>query len=97
MRSEDAKAMLLLNCAEICGGYHKDGTCKNCENDAAVNALDKQIPKKPIGDLHSVPHYRCPTCKCTVSMYNTQYDSFCKYCGQAIDWIGAWNEQEAEE
>ena len=59
--------------------------------DEAIKAIDKQIPKKPIGDLHSVPHYRCPTCKCTVSMYNTQYDSFCKYCGQAIDWIGAWD------
>lgn len=59
--------------------------------DEAIKAVDKQIPKKPIGDLHSVPHYRCPTCKCTVSMYNTQYDSFCKYCGQAIDWIEAWN------
>lgn len=60
----------------------------------AIKAVEKQIPKEPIGDLHSVPHYRCPTCKCTVSMYNTQYDSFCKYCGQAIDWIGIWNEQE---
>ena len=59
--------------------------------DEAIKAIDKQIPKEPIGDLHSVPHYRCPTCKCTVSMYNTQHDAFCKYCGQAIDWIGTWN------
>lgn len=59
--------------------------------DEAIKAIDKQIAKKPIGDLHSVPHYRCPTCKGTLSMYHT---SFCKCCGQAINWIGIWNEQE---
>ena len=91
MKSEDAKTMLLLNCVEICGGYHKDGNCKNCENDAAIEALNKQIPKKPIRDSHSVLRYRCPTCKGTLSMYHT---SFCKCCGQAIDWIGYWEDEE---
>lgn len=27
----------------------------------AISALEKQIPKKPKGDYHSVPHYRCST------------------------------------
>ena len=62
--------------------------------DEAIEAVGKQIPKKPIRDSHSVLRYRCPTCKGTLSMYHT---SFCKYCGQAIDLIGAWNEQEVEE
>ena len=59
--------------------------------DEAIKAIDKQIPKKPIRDSHSVLRYRCPTCKGTLSMYHT---SFCKCCGQAIDLIGYW---EAEE
>ena len=92
MKYDDAKSTFLLeHCAERCEGYQNDDACETCEINFAIKAIDKQIPKKPIGDLHSVPHYRCPTCKCTVSMYNTQFDSFCKYCGQAIDWIEAWN------
>lgn len=88
MKSEDAKTMLLLNCVEICGGYHKDGTCKNCENDAAIEALNKQIPKKPVSKYK----YRdgenvCPSCetenRCRIVM---SWEKFCPDCGQAIDW-----------
>ena len=52
-------------------------------------AVGKQIPKKPVGDLHSVPHYRCPTCKSAVVVFekDTRY-VFCKWCGQALDWSG---------
>ena len=53
----------------------------------AAEALEKQIPKKPIGDLHSVPHYRCSVCKGGVKMYETSYVyPICHHCGQAIDW-----------
>lgn len=47
----------------------------------------KDIPKKPIGDLNSVPHYRCPTCKSSVVLY--EHDNAypcCQWCGQALDW-----------
>lgn len=92
MKIEDAKAIFLLeHCAERCGSYHKDDVCGNCEINAAIKALEKQIPKKPIRDSHSVLRYRCPTCKGTLSMYHT---SFCKCCGQAIDWIGYWEDEE---
>ena len=44
-------------------------------------------PKEPIGDLHSVPHYRCPACKGGIKMYeNSLTYPFCHHCGQAIDW-----------
>lgn len=49
--------------------------------------FEKQIPKKPIGDLHSCPHYRCPVCHGGVKMYDDSpvYD-FCHHCGQMLDW-----------
>lgn len=55
----------------------------------AKAALEKQIPKKPSGDYHSVPHYRCPNCNREVVLYeiSAKYP-YCKYCGQAIDWSG---------
>lgn len=53
----------------------------------AVSALEKQIPEKPIGDLHSVPHYRCPNCKCTVKLYeDSPVYPHCQYCGKALEW-----------
>lgn len=55
--------------------------------DVALKALEKQIPKKPIGDLGSVPHYRCPYCNRAVKLYkNDRGFDFCPDCGQKIDW-----------
>lgn len=52
-----------------------------------IEALEKQIPKKPVGDLHSVPHHRCPNCKKAIRIYvDAPYNPFCCFCGQAIDW-----------
>ena len=47
----------------------------------------KDIPKKPIGDLNSVPHYRCPSCNGGVVMYcdDNKYP-YCQWCGQKLDW-----------
>lgn len=51
------------------------------------DAVEKQKAKKPKGDLHSVPHYRCPNCNSTVKLYqNSKKDEICKWCGQRIDW-----------
>ena len=50
-------------------------------------AVEKQKKKKPKGDLHSVPHYRCPNCNSTVKLYqNSKKDEICKWCGQRIEW-----------
>ena len=46
MKIEDAKAIFLLeHCAERCGSYHKDDVCGNCEINAAIKAIEKQIPR----------------------------------------------------
>lgn len=51
------------------------------------DAVERQTAKKPKGDLHSVPHYRCPNCNNTVKLYqNSGKDEICKWCGQVIDW-----------
>ena len=89
MKSEDAKAIFLLeHCAERCEGYQNDDTCKNCEINFAIKAIDKQIPKKPVSKYK----YRdgenvCPSCEtencCRIVMF---WEKFCPDCGQAIDW-----------
>ena len=46
MKYDDAKSTFLLeHCAERCDGYQKDDACENCEINAAIEALDKQLPK----------------------------------------------------
>ena len=93
MKSEDANVIFLLEyCAEICNGYQKNDTCENCEIDAAMKALDKQIPKKPklhrefevLGIIHEI--YLCPSCG---AMLDTE--DYCMSCGQAI-WKWGKNE-----
>ena len=53
----------------------------------AVNALEKQIPKKPIGK-HT--NYKCPVCDRRVrsgkGSSSFGVDFFCQRCGQALDW-----------
>ena len=54
----------------------------------AIEALEKQIPKKP---LHMHKNYYCPICKDDGWMLwddavPNDMDSFCGKCGQAIDW-----------
>lgn len=50
-------------------------------------ALKKQIPQKPIGDLHSCPHYRCPSCHRSVVLYeDSPKFPYCQWCGQKLDW-----------
>lgn len=47
----------------------------------------KDIPMKPIGDLDSVPHYRCPSCNCGVALYRNDFKyPHCQWCGQKLDW-----------
>ena len=83
MKIEDAKAIFLLeHCAERCDGYQKDDACDNCEINAAIKALEKQIPKKPeIKD----EYYVCPVC----GVYQETSEGnppYCINCGQRILW-----------
>lgn len=51
----------------------------------AVEALEKQIPKKPKINLHGTTDYNtkctCPSCGGFVCT-----DKYCRNCGQALDW-----------
>ena len=54
----------------------------------AIDALEKQIPKKP---LHMHKNYYCPICKEDGWMLwddaiPNDMDEYCGKCGQAIDW-----------
>ena len=54
----------------------------------AIEALEKQIPKKP---LHMHKNYYCPICKEDGWMswddaIPNDMDKYCGTCGQAIDW-----------
>ena len=54
----------------------------------AIEALEKQIPKKP---LHMHKNYYCPICKEDGWMLwddaiPNDMDKYCGICGQAIDW-----------
>ena len=47
----------------------------------AIEALEKQIPKKPIVTSKGEEEYSgCPVCNKFV------FDDYCQCCGQAIDW-----------
>ncbi len=83
MKYDDAKSTFLLeHCAERCDGYQKDDACENCEINAAIEALEKQIPKKPeIKD----EYYVCPIC----GVYQETSEGnppYCINCGQRILW-----------
>ena len=52
-----------------------------------INEAMKNFPRRPIGDLHSVPHYRCPECNGAVVLYEDDVNPYsCKWCGQRLNW-----------
>ena len=69
--------------------YTKEHNGRMCEKvNLALEALDKQIPKKP---LHMHKNYYCPICKEDGWMLwddaiPNDMDKYCGKCGQAIDW-----------
>lgn len=56
--------------------------------DNILNALEKQIPKKPKGkdDNFGISYGICPNCNKIVD--DLEDNRFCNECGQAIDWEG---------
>ena len=86
MKYNDAKSTFLLeHCAERCEGYQNDDACETCEINAAIKAIDKQIPKKPEPKKDaSGEYYVCPIC----GVYQETSEGnppYCINCGQAID------------
>ena len=75
------EAIKLLNSMSI---YHID-KYTTYAIDLAIEALDKQILKKPIEkytDYDGTEAGLCPFCNEGVD----EKMNFCSYCGQAIDW-----------
>ena len=74
----------------------KNNGCKFTEddykaNEMAIQALEKQMPKKPINyDKH---YYKCPCCNEDLEIdndmlfvYDEEPPKFCIKCGQKLDW-----------
>ena len=70
--------------------YTKEHNGRMCEKvNLALEALDKQIPKKPIireteDHFGYVKYILCPNCK--EVEFGHEHPCFCKLCGQAINW-----------
>ena len=55
--------------------------------DGEIPTLELEPAIKPVGDLHSVPHYRCGLCYRAVVVYvNDPKPDRCPWCGIAINW-----------
>ena len=56
--------------------------------DMAIQALEKQIPKKPIKSENQVVRYvntyYCPICNLGIA--GTNIAKWCYHCGQKLDW-----------
>ena len=56
--------------------------------DVALKALEKQIPRKVIGEHYA--HMRCPSCNHRIpsglGSSSRRRDNWCNYCGQKILW-----------
>lgn len=73
------------------GLYHAIGDLPNSvftvqAFELAIEALEKQIPKKPSGSFDDETYGRAWICECTGII--DEYQKFCPCCGQAIDWSG---------
>lgn len=60
--------------------------CEKCEVELAIEALERQIPKKPIDNIER-EWFECPTCGRVIVTYYAGERHHCK-CGQALNWEG---------
>ena len=90
MTESEAKKYMLIEKECINRDCNRD--CANCDivqnvedlnnaYDVAINALEKQIPKKPKTDDRYVM-YICPWCNDFVKVSH----NYCQNCGQKLDW-----------
>ena len=89
MTAEVAKKYILTNHFDgmvdvkaIVGGNEETMAMK-----LAVEALEKQIPKKPIKAKEHIMYSMCYICpNCQKNFSGTGIASYCYHCGQALDW-----------
>ena len=71
------------------------GCAQNIAIEMAINALEKQIPKKPIFDFNSCDTLSRFHCACGKiiwvhhdigTMDNNDAPNYCSNCGQKLDW-----------
>lgn len=53
--------------------------------DLAIEALEKQIPRKPLEEFNGVQSLKICLCGGEIYSYPSSF-SYCPYCGQKIDW-----------
>lgn len=61
------------------------GKCTQEVRKAAIRALEKQVPMKPI-TYNETNRADCPVCKSTVRGINVPFGDYCANCGQRLDW-----------
>lgn len=84
MEPTEAIKTIEIAIAEVEWNYPMDYTVAF---EAAVDALIKQIPAKPINNYVD-KWFECPTCGLIVgTYYDVEETHHCK-CGQALDWKG---------
>lgn len=92
---------------EIGGEIHSQVLCDAVN--VAIQALEKQIPKKPVHDgcfdsdgmwhewngINGRPYDLCPNCNTNLccEMHYDNKPKYCKHCGQKLD----WSDKESEE
>jgi DNA-directed RNA polymerase subunit RPC12/RpoP len=85
MTTEEAYRWLYVHFAP-CGDETKQDEAVN----VALKALEKQIPRKAIGEHYA--HMRCPSCNHRIpsglGSSSRRRDNWCNYCGQRIEWEG---------
>ena len=87
MTYEEALQSVLMYCSEECGMIDAC-RCENkeCVEAVVIEALEKQIPKKPTRGKYG--HTECACCGWTAESFCDDLEQypFCPNCGQAIDW-----------
>lgn len=92
MTNEEAAKIIDNYEANGCGYCHQGGTEVEEAFRVAVEAIEKQIPKKPNlwgdGYFDGEPVFDmwdCPRCGSTYEVDGEEHD-YCPHCGQHIDW-----------
>lgn len=87
MTAEEAiKALKHINLTRVHPFYSWEEMAE--VRDTAIEALEKQIPKKPIKSGREIRYcevWKCPKCGFE---WSGRVVDYCYKCGQAIDWSG---------
>ena len=79
MKPEEA-IEVLNEILDMLGDAHNNSR-ENIAFDLAIQALEKQIPKKPITDAHRI---LCPECNLLIA-YDKSIEQHCWTCGQNLE------------